>query len=75
MARELNSLAKMDVWEEVMLPPGEHALGTTWVYTRKTNADDELIKYKARLCAQGFSQIEGVDYSRTYVPKGRLAAL
>lgn len=65
----------MNVWEETVLPPGQHALGTTWVFKRKTGALNELIKYKARLCAQGFSQVEGIDYSDTFAPTGRLAAL
>lgn len=44
-------------------------------YKCKTNASNELIKYKSRLCAQGFSQVEGMDYSETYAPTGRLATL
>lgn len=75
MNKELSALEWMGVWEEVELPDGEHALGTTWVYKRKTNAENQLIKHKARLCAQGFSQVEGVDYSETYAPTGRLATL
>lgn len=73
--RELEALLLMGVWEEVELPTGEHALGTTWVFKRKTNENGDLIKYKARLCAQGFSQIEGIDYSEAYAPTGRLATL
>lgn len=75
MQKELDNLERMGVWEEVELPAGEHALGTTWVYKRKTNAAGDLIKYKSRLCAQGFSQVEGIDYSETYAPTGRLATL
>lgn len=75
MKRELDALERMGVWEEVELPEGKHALGTTWVYKRKTGASGELIKHKARLCAQGFSQIEGIDYSETYAPTGRLTTL
>lgn len=73
--KELSALERMGVWEECELPDGEHALGTTSVFKRKTGAANELLKYKARVCAQGFSQIEGVDYSETYAPTGRLAAL
>ena len=45
------------------------------MFKRKTNEINELVKYKARLCAQGFSQVEGKDYSETYAPTGRLTAL
>lgn len=75
MNKELASLESMDVWQEVSLPEGEHALGTTWVYKRKTGPSGELVKYKPRLCAQGFSQIEGIDYLETYASTGRLATL
>ena len=34
-----------------------------------------MIKYKARLCAQGFSQIPGQDYNETYAPTGRLTSM
>ena len=44
MNRELSALERMGVWEEVILPANEHALGTTWVYKRKTGPSGELIK-------------------------------
>lgn len=47
MDKELAALERTGVWEEVDLPAGEHALGTTWVYKRKTNANNEIIKYKS----------------------------
>ena len=33
---------------------------------RKQNANDEIIRYKARLVAQGFSQRPSIDYEETY---------
>lgn len=73
--KELDALAKMNVWTEVELPDGEHALGTTWAFRRKLTLENVLLEYKARLCAQGFSQIEGIDYHETYAPTGRLTTL
>ena len=35
---------------------------------RKQNANDEIIRYKARLVAQGFSQRPSIDYEETYSP-------
>ena len=75
MDRELKALESMNGWTEVDLPAGEHALGTTWVYKKKTGPTGELVKHKARLCAQGFSQIEGIDFTETFAPTGRLATL
>lgn len=34
-----------------------------------------MLKYQSRLCAQGFIQIEGVNYNETYAPTGRCATL
>lgn len=73
--REIDALERMGVWTEVVLPAGERALGTTWAFRRKTNQDGELIKYKSRLCAQGYAQREGIDYHDTYSPTGRLSTL
>ena len=33
---------------------------------KKQNENDEIIRYKAQLVAQGFSQILGIDYEETY---------
>ena len=33
-----------------------------WVLRVKTNEKGEIKKYKARVVAKGFSQVEGVDY-------------
>lgn len=73
--KELNALTDMGVFTEMELPTGAHALGTTWAFRRKTNEDDVVTKYKARLCAQGFSQIPGLDYNKTYAPTGRAASM
>ena len=35
---------------------------------KKRNENDEIIRYKARLIAQGFSQRPGIEYEETYSP-------
>ena len=39
-----------------------------WVFVRKRNEKNEIMRYKARLVAQVFSQRPGVDYEETYSP-------
>ena len=38
------------------------------VFVRKRNENNEIIRYKAGLVAQGFSQRLGIDYEETYSP-------
>ena len=46
-----------------------------WVFKLKLNPDGTIAKYKARLVAQGFSQVYGIDYSETYAPVARYQTL
>ena len=69
---ELGSLAKHQTWEAVDVSSDsekfENAVGSKWVFDLKTNKKGEILRYKARLVAQGFTQVEGVDYKETYAP-------
>ncbi|XRB16268.1 retrotransposon protein [Pseudoscourfieldia marina] len=46
----------------------KNLIGCKWVFKIKLNSDGSIARYKARLVAQGFSQIHGVDYCETYAP-------
>jgi hypothetical protein len=46
-----------------------------WVFKTKLNERGEVIKYKARIVARGFTQEYGVDYFDTYSPVARLTSL
>ena len=50
-------------------------MGCKWVFKIKCNANSEIEKYKVRLVAKGYSQIQGVNYDETYAPVTRLASL
>lgn len=72
---ELSSLRKHSTWNLVPAPPDRRKIGCTWVFRIKHNADGTINRRKAGLCAQGFSQQPGLDYSVTYAPTGRLNSL
>ncbi|MBW0475375.1 hypothetical protein O181_015090 [Austropuccinia psidii MF-1] len=72
---ELSSMAALNVWEVVDLVPDYKLVGTTWGFRVKTNHLKEVVEYKAWLWAQGFCQTPGVDFGKTYAPKGRLNSL
>ena len=49
-------------------PPGILPVGYKWVFIRKRNENNEVVRYKARLVAQHFTQRPGVDFNETYSP-------
>jgi hypothetical protein len=52
---ELNSLKKRKVFTEVIPTPLRTIpIGFKWVFVRKRNKNNEVVRYKARLVAQGF---------------------
>ena len=69
MQAELDSLNKRNVFGPIIpVPKTVKPVGYKWVFVRKRNEKNEIIRYKARLVAQGFSQRPGIDYDETYSP-------
>ncbi|KAI7945472.1 hypothetical protein MJO29_011860 [Puccinia striiformis f. sp. tritici] len=63
---ELEAMERLEVWEEVpisSLLAGVKLLHSLWVFRKQFDADGNLVKYKARLVAQGSAQQEGIDYN------------
>ena len=65
----MTSLAKREVFGPVVQTPKDvKPVGYKWVFVRKHNENDEVVKYKAQLVAQGFSHRPDIDYNETYSP-------
>jgi hypothetical protein len=71
---ELATLKAAGTWRLEEAPPGANVIGSKWVFKAKKDAAGNIARYKARLVAQGFSQIGGVDYDDTYAPVAKLAS-
>ena len=52
----------------MLYPKGVIPVGYKWVFVRKRNENNEIVRYKARLVTQGFSQRPNIDYEETYSP-------
>lgn len=72
---ELNSLIKNKTWEHVSLPPNRKAIGSRWVFKLETNAKSSINRYKVRLVAKGYTQVEGIDYTETFSPVVKLPSI
>jgi hypothetical protein len=62
-------------WDVTDLPSGRKAIGCKWVFKRKKDAEGNVARYKARLCAKVFSQVHGIDYNETFSPVAKLQAI
>jgi hypothetical protein len=52
-----------------------NVIGTKWVFKNKQGEDGEVVRSKTHLVAQGFSQVEGLDFGETSAPIAHLEAI
>ncbi|GKB40981.1 putative ribonuclease H-like domain-containing protein [Tanacetum coccineum] len=62
MQEELLQLKLQKVWTMVDLPNGNRAIGTKWVFRNKKDERGIVVRNKARLVAQGYTQEKGINY-------------
>jgi hypothetical protein len=76
MHKDLNSFKRNEVWSLVERPQNcKNVIGTKWIFKNKQDANGIVIRNKARLVAQGYSQKEGIDYGETFAPVARLESI
>src|SRR3954464_3218136 len=77
MLEELNQFERNKVWSLVKRPdPTKHnIIGTKWIFRNKQDEDGIVVRNKARLVAQGYTQIEGIDFGETYAPVAHLESI
>ena len=50
-------------------------ISSRFVFKIKIDSDGNILKYKARLVAQGFRQVYGINFYQTFSPVAKLATL
>lgn len=68
MGVEYNALIKTGTWSLVPRPKSANVVCCMWIYRYKFDASGKLVRYKARLVANGRSQQEGIDCGETFSP-------
>ncbi|XP_040363426.1 uncharacterized protein LOC121049643 [Rosa chinensis] len=75
MQDELNQFTRNDVWYLVPRPSKCNVIGTKWIFRNKSDEKGNVIRNKARLVAQGYSQVEGLDFDQTFALVARLESV
>ncbi|GJU05316.1 ribonuclease H-like domain-containing protein [Tanacetum coccineum] len=75
MQEELLQFKLQQVWTLIDLPNGKRTIGTKWVYRNKKDERGIVIKNKARLVAQGYTQEEGIYYDEVFAPVAIIQAI
>jgi hypothetical protein len=75
MHEELDNFERNQVWTLVEPPHDMNVIGTKCVFKNKQGEDGEVVRNKAHLVAQDFSQVEGLDFEETFALVARLEAI
>jgi len=75
MNEEVQALQKNNTWTITSLPENKVSIGCKWIYKTKYRADGVVDRYKVRLAAKGYTQMEGLDYLDTFSPVAKLTTV
>ncbi|GJS15073.1 putative ribonuclease H-like domain-containing protein [Tanacetum coccineum] len=76
--RRMTKISKehaLKVWTLVDLSNSKRAIGTKWVFKNKKDERGIIVRNKARLVAQGYTQEEGIDFDEVFAHVARIEAI
>ena len=74
MQEELNQFERNQVWHLVPRPHDRPIIGTKWIFRNNMDESGNVIRNKTRLVAQGYTEVEGIDFEETFAPVARFEA-
>ena len=56
-------------------PRKHNIIDTKWIYRNKQDENCQVVRNKARLVAQGYTQVESIDFGEIFARVARLEAI
>jgi hypothetical protein len=53
-AKEIQNMIDHNVWILRLWAPDDTPIASTWTYRKKLGSNNQVVEYKAQICAQGF---------------------
>lgn len=75
MHQGLNQFVRNNMWYLVPTPNDCNIICTNWIFKNKTDDQGTMTRYNIRLVAQGYTQVEDVDFEETFTPVTRLKSI
>jgi len=75
MQEELNQFKRSELWDLVPRPEGMNVMGTKCIYKNKFDENGTMTRNKARLVAQCYTQVDGLDFDETFALVARLESI
>ena len=75
MKNEYDTLMGYQTWELIERPPNTNIVGSRWTFRVKRDNLGRVNNLKSRLVAQGFLQVPGLDFNKTYSPTIRFTSI
>jgi hypothetical protein len=74
MQEELNNFKRNELWSLVERPK-QNVVCIKWVFYNKQDEYGVITRNKARLIANGYSQVKSLDFDETFAPVARLESI
>lgn len=75
MRDKFDSLVEHRVGTLVDPPPNANVIGGMWIFNKKRDEHNRVVRFKARWVVFGNHQIKGIDYMDTYASVGKIDSL
>lgn len=75
MHTEIKALEQNNICTLTSFSVGKKLISCKWIYCIKYKADESFKIQKARLAIKGYSQVEGLDFHKTFSPIAKLTTM